>query len=96
MQKLYDAHHNPDSWTMFANTVLLLDVTYTTVIFSFGVVPHFTNEAETTLYAAAQYVICDTIAYNSIMSVTAVVTAIATNPLSEPAPAKIPLQKVGV
>jgi hypothetical protein len=85
MQKIYDAHQTPDKWTMYANTVLLLDITYTTIIFSFGVLPHFTNDAETTLYAAAQYIICDTIAYNSVISSVAVVTvAIAANPVKPP------------
>lgn len=62
MQKMYDAHHRPGQWTLCANTMLILDVTYTATIFVFGVLPHFTNDSDTILYAAAQYVICDTIA----------------------------------
>ena len=62
LEKLYDAHHRPDQWTPLANTIIMLDIIYTVTIFSFGVLPHFTNDSDTVLYAAAQFVICDTIA----------------------------------
>jgi hypothetical protein len=65
LQKLHDAHANPDEWTAYANTIILLDVTYTAMIFSFGVLPHFTANAETILYTAAQYMVCDMVATNA-------------------------------
>jgi hypothetical protein len=67
MQKMYDAHHKPQKWTVCANSVLMLDVTYTSTIFVFGVLTHFANNSDTLLYAAAQYVICDTIASTCVV-----------------------------
>jgi hypothetical protein len=67
MQKLYDAHTNPDHWTSFSSTVLLIDVVYTTLIFIFGMIPHYTDLMDTVLYAAAQYVICDTVASTCVV-----------------------------
>jgi hypothetical protein len=62
LQKLHDAHQNPKDWTMWANTIICFDVAYTVCIFSFGVIPHFTNDVETILFTASQYVICDVVA----------------------------------
>ena len=69
LQKLHDTHENPEKWTLWASCLLLLDVVYTALIFSFGVIPHYTKVTDTTLYAAAQYMICDAIAANSVISV---------------------------
>ncbi|KAJ1468659.1 hypothetical protein T484DRAFT_3629593 [Baffinella frigidus] len=71
MQKLHDAHHNPEKWNFFDNTVLVLDAIYTTLVFTFGVLPHHTNRADTILYAAAQYVVCDAVAFNCVMTTSA-------------------------
>jgi hypothetical protein len=68
LQKLHDAHISPDQWTFTANTVLLLDVTYTALIFYFGVYPHYTDHVNATLYAVAQYVICEMVASNCATS----------------------------
>ena len=62
LQKIHDAHSNPDHWTTWANTIIFFDVAYTVGIFSFGVISHFTNDTETILFATAQFVICDTVA----------------------------------
>ena len=70
LQKLHDAHQNPSSWSVWSNTVLFLDIVYTTGIFVFGVLPHFTNDTESILYAAAQYVVCDTIACSYVSATT--------------------------
>ena len=70
LQKLHDAHQNPSNWSVWSNTVLFLDVVYTTGIFAFGVIPHFTNDTESILYAAAQYVVCDTIACSYVLAAT--------------------------
>ena len=70
LQKLHDAHQNHSKWTMLSNTVLLLDVAYTAGIFSYGVIPHFTDDTESILYAASQYVICDTLAASYVFSAT--------------------------
>jgi hypothetical protein len=78
LQKLHDAHENPSHWTIWSNTVLLLDVAYTVGIFSFGVIPHLTNDAETILFAASQYVVCDTVASSYVYSIT--------NHVSDPVP----------
>jgi len=55
-----------------------MDVIYTTGIFLFGVIPHFTNDTKTIIYAAAQYVVCDTLAASYVFN--------ATTHTSEPAP----------
>ena len=70
MQKLYSAYHAPDEWTLCANTVLMLDVTYTVTIYCFGILPHVIDEAETIFYAAAQYVVCEKIAENWVHGAT--------------------------
>ncbi|KAJ1470480.1 hypothetical protein T484DRAFT_1753831 [Baffinella frigidus] len=70
MQKLHDTHYRPANWTLYDNTMLLLDVVYTVTVFTFGVLPHFTNDAEIVLYTAAQYMVCDTIAANYILDVS--------------------------
>ena len=70
LQKLHDAHQNPSNWTVWANTVIFLDVAYTVGIFAFGVLPHFTNNTESILYAAAQYVVCDTVACSYVSNAT--------------------------
>jgi len=62
LQKLHDAHQNPEHWTMWANTIILFDMVYTLAVFSFGVIPHFTDDTETILFITSQYVICDTVA----------------------------------
>jgi hypothetical protein len=77
MQKLHSAHYNPEQWTIGANTIIVMDVTYTALVFLFAVLPHYTNDMDTVLYTAAQYVICDTIASNAVLS--AAVTAHAAN-----------------
>jgi hypothetical protein len=64
LQKLHDAHQNPSKWSMLSNTVLFFDIAYTTGTFTFGIIPHFQNDTESVLYAAAQFVICDTITAN--------------------------------
>lgn len=69
MQKMYDSHHKSDQWTTAANTVIVLDILYTVTIFSFGVLPHFTSDSDTTLYAAAQFVVCDAIAAACVVNV---------------------------
>ncbi|KAJ1468561.1 hypothetical protein T484DRAFT_1755029 [Baffinella frigidus] len=76
MQKMHSAHQKPSEWTLCANTILMLDVTYTATIFSFGILPHFTNESEVVLYAAAQYVVCDTIASNWARSAAVLTTLV--------------------
>lgn len=68
MQKLHAAHYNPTPWTIYANTVIVMDVTYTALVLLFAVLPHYGNDTETILYTAAQYVICDTIASNLVLS----------------------------
>ena len=83
LQKLHDAHMNPENWTIESNTVLLLDVAYATGIFSFGVIPHFTNDTESILYAAAQFVICDTVAANYVAHSTTPIDP-PTNPPANP------------
>jgi hypothetical protein len=98
LQKMHDAHYRPIDWSMGDNTMLLLDLTYTVTIFSFGILPHFTNDAEIVLYAAAQYMVCDTIAANCILDASALenVTPVAPEPTAAaaaaaaaaPAPAK--------
>jgi hypothetical protein len=67
MQKLHSAHHEPEKWSLCANTVLLLDVAYTVTIFHSGILAHYSNQAEIILYAAAQYVVCDTIAFKYVL-----------------------------
>ena len=79
LQKLHDTHENPGKWTIWASSVLVLDITYTALIFAFGVLPHYTNDADTTLYAAAQYVVCDAIAANCVMSVNKMATQTTTS-----------------
>ena len=79
LQKLHDTHENPEKWTIWASCVLVLDVVYTALIFSFGVLPHYTNVADTTLYAAAQYVVCDAIAANCVISVKKIATQTTKN-----------------
>jgi hypothetical protein len=66
LQKLHDAHQHPSKWSILSNTILLLDIAYTTGIFTFGVMQHFENDTESVLYAAAQFVICDTITANYV------------------------------
>ena len=66
LQKIHDAHQNPSQWSIMSNTVLLFDIAYTTGIFTFGVLQHFTSDTESILYAAAQFVICDTITSNYV------------------------------
>lgn len=68
MQKLHAAHYNPAEWTIYANTVIVMDVTYTALVFLFAVLPHYDNLSDTVLYTAAQYVICDTVASNAVLS----------------------------
>jgi hypothetical protein len=68
MQKLHAAHYNPEEWTIYANSVIVMDISYTAIVFLFAVMPHYASDSETVLYAAAQYVICDTIASNSVLS----------------------------
>jgi hypothetical protein len=85
LQKLHDAHMNPENWTIESNTVLLLDVAYATGIFSFGVIPHFTNDTESILYAAAQFVICDTVAANYVAHTTTPIDPPANPPATPPA-----------
>ena len=64
LQKLHDAHKHPEEWTTIANTVLVLDLTYTALLFFFGVLPHYADDADAVLYAVAQYVVCEAIAAN--------------------------------
>jgi hypothetical protein len=64
LQKLHDAHKHPAQWTTISNTVLLLDMTYTALLFFFGVLPHYSDKADAVLYAVALYVVCETIAAN--------------------------------
>jgi hypothetical protein len=64
LQKLHDAHKHPDQWTVTANTILVLDMTYTALLFFFGVFPHYADGVDAVLYAVAQYVVCETIAAN--------------------------------
>jgi hypothetical protein len=85
LQKLHDAHTNPDEWTVYANTILLLDVTYTAMTFAFGVLPHFTANAETILYASAQYMVCDMIATNATVKHSATLLSCSTVPPAEQA-----------
>jgi hypothetical protein len=87
MQKIYDSHHNPQQWTIAANTLILVDIVYTTTIFSFGVLPHFTNHIDSILYAAAQYVICDTVASTCA---TTTKKAVPTSPPSTQPSASMP------
>jgi hypothetical protein len=70
MQKIHDAHTNPSHWTLLSNTMLVLDVIYTTGIFSFGIIPHYTDDTESVLFAAAQFVICDTVAASYVANET--------------------------
>jgi hypothetical protein len=67
-QKIHNAHSNPEQWTIYANTVIVMDVTYTSLVFMFAVIPHYTKDTDTILYAAAQYVICNTIASNTVLN----------------------------
>jgi hypothetical protein len=71
MQKLHDAHAHPEDWTVCANTMLVVDFTYTVLVFMFGVLPHFGHDDESILYAAAQYTICDMVAANCVISAAA-------------------------
>jgi len=64
LQKLHDAHKHPEQWTTTANTVIVLDLTYTSLLFFFGVLPHTSEGVDAVLYAVAQYVVCETIAAN--------------------------------
>jgi hypothetical protein len=64
LQKLHDAHKHPEQWTVTANTILVLDMTYTALLFFFGVFPHYADGVDAALYAVAQYVVCETIAAN--------------------------------
>ena len=64
LQKLHDAHKHETQWTTTSNTVLLLDMTYTSLLFFFGVLPHYADEADAVLYAVALYVVCEAIAAN--------------------------------
>jgi hypothetical protein len=68
MQKLHDAHAHPEDWTVCANTMLVVDFTYTALVFTFGVLPHYGNDDESMLYAAAQYIVCDMVAANCVLS----------------------------
>ena len=91
MQKFHAIHHNPEEWTLCANTILILDVVYTVTIFSSGILPHITNESEIILYAGAQFVVCHTIAANWVHSTTNLnplikQQPIITPPLPPPAP----------
>ena len=66
LQKIHDAHQNPSQWSIMSNTVLLFDKAYTTGIFTFGVMQHSKSDTASVLYAAAQFVICDTITANYV------------------------------
>jgi hypothetical protein len=78
MQKLHDAHAHPRDWSVCANSMLLIDFTYTALVFTFGVLPHYDHDDETVLYAAAQYIVCDAVAANCVMSTSAALTRAAT------------------
>jgi hypothetical protein len=86
MQKLHDAHAHPDAWTVCANTMLVIDFTYTALVFTYGVLPHYGHDNETVLFAAAQYVICDTVAANCVISAAAAALEAAAPP--QPADSK--------
>ena len=64
LQKLHDAHRNPSQWSIYANTVLVLDIVYTVSVFFFGVRAHYTDDVEAVFYAAAQFVVCEAVASN--------------------------------